>query len=48
MLIALVFLVFMCFGDESAVRVKWSCSQGGGSGVKYIMLKQVMLAETLC
>ena len=35
-------------GDDGAVRVRWSCGQGGGSGVEYIVLKQVMLAETLC
>ena len=35
-------------GDDGLVRVRWSCVQGGGSGVEYIVVKQVTLAETLC
>ena len=35
-------------GDDGPVRVRWSCGQGGGSGVEYIVLKKVTLPETLC
>ena len=34
-------------GDDGVVRLRWSWGQGGGSGVEYIVLKQVKLAETL-
>ena len=39
--------LFFQAGDDGAVRVRWSCGQGGRSGVEYIVLKQVTLAETL-